>query len=118
MSAKIGDPGNTGNEACRRQGRRPCFGTRRLRVKAGDRPFARMIGALVVAIALLSLAAATASAKLQWEPKYTFGPDGTPATEFKGAELVSYHNAEDRLYVYDSVYPQNSSLYGFHREEP
>ena len=72
--------------------------------------------ASVVALAL-SLGASTASAKVQWEPKYTFGPDGTPGTQFSAATAVGVQQGEGRVYVQDTNYP-SGKVYGFEREEP
>jgi hypothetical protein len=75
-----------------------------------------LLTALAGALALtLLLGAGAASAKVQWEPTYTFGPDGTPATSFFSARAVGVQQAEGKLYVQDTTYP-NGKVYGFKRE--
>jgi sugar lactone lactonase YvrE len=68
-----------------------------------------LLGALALA---LCLGAGTASAKLIWQPQYSFGNDGTPATSFGFASGVAVQQAEQKLYVYD---PNVQKIYKFNR---
>lgn len=90
-------------------------------VLAGRRRPSRGAGVLLVLAGALTLAlflgTVPASAHIQWEPKYTFGPDGTSGTAFNAATVNGVQQAEGRLYVHDMKYPEGH-LYAFHRTGP
>jgi hypothetical protein len=60
----------------------------------------------------LCLGTGVASAKLIWQPLYSFGNDGTSATNFSNASGVALQQAEQKLYVYDSSV---AKIYKFNR---
>ncbi len=69
-----------------------------------------VLSVLVLAIVLLALAAAPASAANGRPQIGVFGPDGTPNSHFQRGEQVAFDQAAKRLYVVDT---KASKIFGF-----
>lgn len=83
------------------------------RTRAVARPLHGVLLAVAALVCLLVLPG-SASAVLQWEGQYLFGPDGKATSSFQSAQSMTYQQAEDKLYVYDS----DGKIHGFKRDEP